>query len=114
MTLDLSLPPTCLTLCAYGDYNWDDASFAVYKLIDLSPEDLNELLSTLNKEWLEINPTPLVRTPQTHNLAGKTLKDIVQAHGDLDKEITPVSGGQAKRVVGWYPEAFIVVTTREG
>ncbi|KAB8068365.1 hypothetical protein BDV29DRAFT_71341 [Aspergillus leporis] len=113
MTLDLSLPSTCPALCVYGDYNWDAASFALYTLIDLSPKDLEKLLSILNKEWLENNPTPIVRTPKTHNLAGKTLKDVVQAQVNLDKEITPVSGGQAKGVVGWYPTAFIVVTTRD-
>ncbi|KAB8231243.1 uncharacterized protein BDW43DRAFT_301902 [Aspergillus alliaceus] len=113
MTLDLSLPSTCPALCVYGDYSWDAASFALYTLIDLSPEDLERLLSILNKEWLENNPTPIVRTPKTHNLAGKRLKDAVQAQVDLDKEITPVSGGQAKGVMGWYPTAFIVVTTQD-
>ncbi|PLN84998.1 hypothetical protein BDW42DRAFT_191089 [Aspergillus taichungensis] len=113
MAPDLSLPPTCPALCQYGDYNWDDASFALYTLIDLSVEDLERVLSTLNREWLEDNPNPLVRTPETHNFAGKTLKDVVQAQVDLDKEVTPVSGGEAQGNLGWYPTAFIVVTTRD-
>ncbi|GAB1206189.1 hypothetical protein APSETT445_004871 [Aspergillus pseudonomiae] len=113
MSLDLSLPPTCPALCVYGDYSWDQASFALYTLVDLSPEEITKLLSTLNKEWLEDSPNPIVRSPEVHNLAGKTLKDVVQAHVDLDKGITPISGGEAKGNLGWYPTAFIVVTTRD-
>ncbi|KAE8154309.1 hypothetical protein BDV25DRAFT_136002 [Aspergillus avenaceus] len=112
MTLDISLPHTCPALCVYGDYNWDGASFALYSLVDLPPENLERLLSILNKDWLEDNPTPIVRTPKTHNLARKTLKEVVQAQVDLDKEVTPTSGGEAKGTLGWYPTAFIVVTTR--
>jgi hypothetical protein len=104
ITLDLSLPPTCPALCAYGDFNWDQASFALYTLIDLSPGDLNELLSVLDKEWLEDSPVPIVRTPRVHNLVGKTLRDVVQAHVDLNKKTNPVSGGQAKGVLNWHDD----------
>lgn len=114
MAPDLSLPPTCPALCRYGEYSWDEASFALYTLVDLPAEDLDSLLTTLNKEWFENeNPKPIVRTPKVHNFAGRSLKDTVQAQVDLDKEITPIAGGEAEGNAGWYPPAFIVVTTRD-
>ncbi|KAH8423104.1 uncharacterized protein LDX57_000860 [Aspergillus melleus] len=113
MSLDLSLPATCPALCRYSEYSWDLAAFALYTLIDLPPGNLSDLVTLLNKEHFDYgSETPLVRTPDTYNFAGQTLKDVVQAHVDLDKEITPCSGGIAKGTLGWYPSAFLVVTTR--
>ncbi|KAI9038550.1 uncharacterized protein KD926_010679 [Aspergillus affinis] len=103
MSLDLSLPATCPALCGYLRYSWDLAAFALYTLID---------------HYNYGSEVPLVRLPETYNLAGRILKDVVQAHVDLDKEATldpnlRVPGYEYSAIgdVGFYPTAFLVVTT---
>lgn len=108
MAPDLSLPPRAPELGEYGDYNWDDAAFAVYTLLgDKVP--LQDVASTLEKQWLEQgNDDHLVR-PAAPTAAFETLRDVVQAHIAADKGKRERSDGGAKGDLAWYPTAFIVV-----
>lgn len=67
-------------------------------------------------EAQDYDPDPfyLVRIPHVYNFAGKPLKDIVHAHSQIDKEITPSHHGLDTGHLNWYPPAFIVVPTTEG
>ncbi|PLB43354.1 hypothetical protein P170DRAFT_441781 [Aspergillus steynii IBT 23096] len=117
MTLDLSLPATCPPLChpRYYECNQDLAAFALYTLVDIPESDLSKLLLFLNHEWChgDDDIPPIVRTPKTYNFTGKTLKDIVKAQTEMDMQMTPLTGAQANYELGWHPEAFLVVTTRD-
>ncbi|PYH87692.1 hypothetical protein BO71DRAFT_366832 [Aspergillus ellipticus CBS 707.79] len=114
--LDLTLPPTYPTLDQGADTNWDEAAFALYSMVALPPDELSNLLSTLNREWKQ-NMTdeapPLVQTPAVYNFAGHSLREVVQAHTTLDKGFTPRDNGGAEGNIQWYPTAFIVVTSRD-
>jgi len=112
---DLSLPPACPALGQYGNYNWDDASFALYTLIDMPASELEALACTLDAQRRQNQDgegSPLVRVAPAHAFSGKSLKDIVSNHVAMDKDISPRDDGAA---VGgdlhWYPTAFVVVTT---
>ncbi|RAK94419.1 amino acid permease [Aspergillus costaricaensis CBS 115574] len=114
--LDLTLPSTCPELQQGSDANWDDASFALYSMIELSSEELDKLITALNRDWkreMTDEAMPLVRTPTVYDFSGKSLRDVVQAHVELDKEFTPRDDGGAEGDIHWYPTAFVVVTTRE-
>ncbi|GLA93608.1 hypothetical protein AtubIFM57143_011206 [Aspergillus tubingensis] len=114
--LDLILPSTCPELQQSSDANWDDASFALYSMIELSSEELEKLTTALNRDWkreMTDEAMPLVRTPTVYDFSGKSLRDVVQAHVELDKEFTPRDDGGAEGDIHWYPTAFVVVTTRE-
>ncbi|GLA34810.1 hypothetical protein AnigIFM63309_008987 [Aspergillus niger] len=114
--LDLTLPSTCPELHQSSNSNWDDASFALYSMVELSSEDLDKLSTALNWEWkqeMTDEAMPLVRTPTVYDLKGKSLEDVVRAHVELDKEFTPRDDGGAEGDIHWYPTAFVVVTTRE-
>ncbi|RDH37635.1 hypothetical protein BDQ94DRAFT_157108 [Aspergillus welwitschiae] len=114
--LDLTLPSTCPELHQSSNSNWDDASFALYSMVELSSEDLDKLSTALNREWkqeMTDEAMPLVRTPTVYDFKGKSLEDVVRAHVELDKEFTPRDDGGAEGDIHWYPTAFVVVTTRE-
>lgn len=113
---DLSLPTHCPKLGTYGNTNWDNASFALYTLIDLPYTELTRIATTLEKRWMqasECSVTHLIRIPQTHNFANKTLQDILSAQIAMDKELTPRSDAGTDGDLGWWPNAFIVVVCRE-
>ncbi|KAI2854130.1 hypothetical protein CBS147343_9371 [Aspergillus niger] len=114
--LDLTLPSTCPELHQGSNANWDDASFALYSMVGLSSEDLDKLTTALNREWkqeMTDEAMPLVRTPTVYDFKGESLRDVVRAHVELDKEFTPRDDGGAEGDIHWYPTAFVVVTTRE-
>ncbi|RJE18373.1 hypothetical protein PHISCL_09293 [Aspergillus sclerotialis] len=117
--LDLSLPSYFPgDLSCFGDKNWDLAAFVLYTLVGLPQNKLDALVAFLNEEERksqEYDPdgSYLVRVPPVYNFAGKSLKDILYAHVQMDKEITPSSGGLSTGDLGWYPSAFIVVTNVE-
>ncbi|GKZ21307.1 hypothetical protein AbraIFM66951_010094 [Aspergillus brasiliensis] len=114
--LDLTLPPTCPELHQGSNANWDNASFALYSMVDLSSEDLDKLITALNQEWkqdMTDEAMDLVRTPTVYDFQGKSLRDVVQAHVELDKELTPSDYGGVEGDIHWYPTAFVVVTAHE-
>lgn len=115
-TPDLSLPSHCPELGTYGNTNWDNASFALYTLIDLPHTELQTIATTLEERWMQAadySDTHLIRIPQTHNFANKTLQDILSVQIAMDKEMTPRSDAGADGDLGWWPNAFIVVMERE-
>ncbi|KAH0388058.1 hypothetical protein KCU92_g1352, partial [Aureobasidium melanogenum] len=111
---DLTLPPSCPELADYGEYDWSNASFALYTIIETSDERMQQIATTLDAEWYEgqgNEGSHLVRVAPSHNFANKNLSDILEAHVKLDK----VAPGQSESQYGapdlqWYPTAFIVVT----
>lgn len=112
MALDLSLPSQAPELGQYDDCNWDDAAFAVYTLLGdkVPPQDV---ASALEKQWLEQgNENHLVR-PAASTIELETLRDVVQAHIDLDKGKHERSDGGAVGDLEWWPTAFVVVVRED-
>ncbi|KAI1461695.1 hypothetical protein F4805DRAFT_476217 [Annulohypoxylon moriforme] len=112
--LDFSLPAGAPELGKYGEYDWSEASFAVYSLVDLSDPQLEKVVDALTKESIDEGMEPgLARLAKpTPHFNGKTLKEIVQAHitmvesgADLENESGPT--------VKWYPPAFVVVVKED-
>ncbi|KAK4997820.1 hypothetical protein LTR66_002841 [Elasticomyces elasticus] len=113
---DISLPPCAPELGAYGDRNWDDASFAIYTLIDVTEDELQSIATTLDKEWMENQGNEgshLVRVAPRYKFAGKSLENIVQAHIEMDKDETPRDDAAARGDLNWYPTAFLILTRRD-
>lgn len=113
-TPDLSLPSHSPELGDYGPMDLDQASFALYTLIDLPSNEFNRIVSTLDSKWMETfgeDSTHLVRLPKTHTFTGRTLKDVLQAQIEMDKEVKLRSDGVGDMY--WWPHAFIVVVHRE-
>lgn len=112
MAPDLSLPTHAPELGQYGDYNWDDAAFAVYTVIgDKIP--LEDVASALEEQWLQQgNENHLVR-PAEPAAEFKTLKDIVQAHIAMDKVESERKDGSAAGDLKWWPTAFIVIVRED-
>ncbi|TKA82357.1 hypothetical protein B0A49_00098 [Cryomyces minteri] len=111
---NLSLPPRAPELGVYRDKNWDDASFAMYTLIDISNDELQEICDIPDKQWMENQGgegSHLVRVAPQHNFAGKTLKDILDYHVQLDRTDSP--DGEEKYELDWYPTAFVVLTSQD-
>lgn len=113
-TPDLSLPSHCPELARETDTNWDDASFALYTLVELPPHELQNIASLLEKEWIEKDLNcHLVRIPTRHNFVGKSLRDIVHAHVQMDKELTLRNDPVARGDIAWFPIGFLVITSQE-
>ncbi|KAH0009805.1 hypothetical protein KCU78_g10569, partial [Aureobasidium melanogenum] len=112
--MNLILSPTCPALGLYGDYSWDNASFALYTIIETNDERMQQIAKRLDEEWYEgqgNQGSHLVRVAPSHNFANKSLSNILEAHVKLDK----VAPGQSESQYGapelqWYPTAFIAVT----
>ena len=106
MAPDLSLPPQAPELGQCDDSNWNRAAFAVYTLID--GVSLQDVASTLQKQWLEQgNKDHLVR-PAPHTSEFQTLQEVLQTHIALDK------GRDSERnEIEWWPTAFIVVVRQD-
>lgn len=106
MAPDLSLPPQALELGQCDDFNWDRAAFAVYTLA--GEVSLQDVASTLEKQWLEQgNEDHLVR-PAPTTLELKSLQEVLQAHIALGK------GRDSERnEIEWWPIAFIVVVRED-
>lgn len=117
-TPDLTLPTDSPELGSYGDKNWDDASFALYTLVDIPTNELESIASLLDNEWMENQGNGglhLVRLAPLNNgnLAGKNLADVVKAHIRMDKGEVPRCDAAASGDLSWYPSAFLVVASRE-
>lgn len=112
MAPDLSLPSHAPDLGKYGDYNWDDAAFAIYTVMgDKIP--LKDVASALEEEWLqEGNENHLVR-PAEPAAEFRTLKDVVQAHTALDKVKSERKDGGAAGDLKWWPAAFVVLVRED-
>ncbi|KAI4614410.1 hypothetical protein J4E83_007063 [Alternaria metachromatica] len=107
MAPDLSLPPQAPELGRCGDeFDWNRAAFAVYTLVD--GVSLQDVASTLEKQWLEQgNEDHLVRpAPSTSEL--KTLLEVLQAHIALEK-----GADSETDELEWWPTAFIVVVRKD-
>ncbi|KAI1447773.1 hypothetical protein F5Y02DRAFT_354097 [Annulohypoxylon stygium] len=115
--LDLTLPATAPELGKYGHINWDEASFAVYSLIEMSKAQLEEVVDALTHESMEEGLEPwLARLAEpTPDFGGKTLKDIVRAHITMvEKGVNPAGKNRSTHTtLTWYPPAFIVVVKRD-
>ncbi|RJE18463.1 hypothetical protein PHISCL_09207 [Aspergillus sclerotialis] len=116
--LDLSLPSHFPYISDFDHLDSTNSSFALYTLVELPQKKLHDLVTFLNEEMMKENDYDpdapyLVRVPSVYNFAGKSLKDIVYIHIQMDKEIIPNSGGDCTGDLGWYPSAFIVVTNVE-
>lgn len=116
---DLTLPPTAPQLGNYDAYNWTDASFALYTLLQTNDEDLQALASQLEQEWQKnqgYTGSHLVRVAPTHNFENKTLQDVNEAHVSLLEETAKhikYTGGNSKGDLEWFPTAFIVLTAED-
>ncbi|KAK5139278.1 hypothetical protein LTR04_003729 [Oleoguttula sp. CCFEE 6159] len=111
---DLSLPPQAPELGMYCDKNWDDASFAVYTLVDVSEDELQEICDVPDNQLMENQGgegSHLVRVAPQHNFAGKTLKDILDYHVQMDKSDFPAD--EDKYGLDWFPTAFVVLTSQD-
>ncbi|KAK4981227.1 hypothetical protein LTR66_010147, partial [Elasticomyces elasticus] len=100
---DISLPACPPELGAYGDRNWDDASFAIYTMIDVTEDELQSIVSTLDKEWMKHQGNEgshLVRVASRYSFAGESLTDIVQAHIEMDKDEAPRDDAAARGDLG--------------
>ncbi|KAF4762104.1 hypothetical protein N7455_002917 [Penicillium solitum] len=116
LNLDLSLPSYSPELGDFGNKNLDSATFALYTLVDLPASELESIASLLDKEWMEKqgNEGPhLVCLAPSNNFAGKSLNDIVTTHIQIDKDETLCDDAGATGDLGWYPSAFLVVTSNE-
>lgn len=117
MAPDLSLPTHAPELGQYGAYNWDDAAFAVYTLIN-NKIPLSDAAHALEEQWLQQgNKTHLVR-PAEPAPGFTTLRDVVQAHIALDKVKNKTredgtGGAAAAGDLEWWPTAFIVVVRED-
>ncbi|KAF2195967.1 hypothetical protein GQ43DRAFT_445527 [Delitschia confertaspora ATCC 74209] len=101
---DLSLPSSGPNWTPYDEYNQDDTSFALYTLTSLSKSELEDLRDALDNEWWEKQGkegTHLIRLPPKYDFSGKSLKDIVKSHDELNRQ----HGDELE----WYPSAFVVV-----
>ncbi|OAK94445.1 hypothetical protein IQ06DRAFT_286491 [Phaeosphaeriaceae sp. SRC1lsM3a] len=113
MPLDLSLPRHAPELCQYGNYNWDEAAFAIYTLLGPTVPR-SSVASVLNQRWLEQgNEDSLTRPAPELTAQVQTLKDAVLAHISLDKGICPRTDGGAAGDLEWWPTAFIVVVSED-
>ena len=114
--LDLSLPSHAPELGARSPTFWDNTAFALYSLVKTSEAQLQSLASALEEQWMTVPGGAnehLVRVAHPFDFTGQGLKDIVEAHIILGKEVAPrldgVPGG-----LKWFPTAFIVQTEDEG
>ncbi|KAI1659451.1 hypothetical protein F4813DRAFT_353023 [Daldinia decipiens] len=110
-SLDLELPPFRPELTnVLGQADCTGASFAIYSMTNsVSEARINEIAAIPQGEWEEFDMNTKCIKPAvpTANFAGKTLKDIVDAHISMDKELEPREGGAL--AAGWWPHVFIVV-----
>ena len=113
--LKKTLPKHAPELTEYDEFNWDDSSFALYSTIGLSVEELHPIASQLEKEWVDqsLAPPHLIRIPPQHEVGSGSLKNVVDAHIKLDKEIEWRDDGAAVGDLHWYPTAFVVITSRD-
>ena len=112
MSPDLSLPHQAPKLGKYGDYNWDDAAFAVYSLLgDKTPPQ--DVASVLEKQWLEQGNQNQLARPVAPATELETLQDVVRAHSALDKGKCQRSGSGAAGDLEWWPTAFVVVVRED-
>ena len=54
-TPDLPLPSHCPGPGIYGNTNWDNASLALYTLIDLPHTELQTIATTLEERWMQVS-----------------------------------------------------------
>ncbi|KAG0158837.1 hypothetical protein PDIDSM_6357 [Penicillium digitatum] len=89
-------------------------SALIINLDETSASELESNVSLPDNVWMEKQGhegPPLVRLAPSNNFAGKTLKDIVTAHIQLDKEEIPRDDAGASGDLSWYPSAFLAVTS---
>jgi hypothetical protein len=111
MALDLTLPAQAPELGQYSDYNWDNAAFAVYTLDDTV--SMQDVVSTLEKQWLEQGNEDHLTRPAAPATRLATLRDVVQTHIALDKGKCERSDGAAAGGLEWWPTAFVVVVRKD-
>ncbi|KAI1409719.1 hypothetical protein F5Y13DRAFT_203130 [Hypoxylon sp. FL1857] len=112
---DLTLPAYAPKLGKYADYHWNDAAFALYSLVDISEAQIGDVASELEREWLEDEmETHLVLPAKpTASFAGKTLKDVVQAHVAMDMGIRKNKDRDSRGDLSWRPTSFMVIVKKE-
>ncbi|KAI1406369.1 hypothetical protein F4819DRAFT_441369 [Hypoxylon fuscum] len=112
---DLSLPPAAPELGEYSDCNLDDAAFALYSLADMPESCVQEIASTLEKEWIknELGTHLALPAKPTANFNNKTLEDVARAHIAMDKKFKPRDDGGAKGDLSWWPTAFLVIVKQD-
>ncbi|KAI1458274.1 hypothetical protein F4805DRAFT_425057 [Annulohypoxylon moriforme] len=111
--LDLTIPRTEPALVrTLHECSTEQSSVALYTMVPNMPESrLGEIAAMPQKDWQNQyeQSSQLVRPARpTANFAGQTLRDIINSHIIMDKELQPVKDGAA--IAGWRPESFIVVS----
>ncbi|KAI1213381.1 uncharacterized protein F4807DRAFT_410895 [Annulohypoxylon truncatum] len=111
--LDLSIPHAEPALVRdLHECSTQESSIALYTMVPNMPNSrLEEIASKHQGDWESQfeQSSQLVRPARpTANFAGQTLRDIINAHIAMDKELQPAEEGAAS--AGWRPESFIVVT----
>lgn len=97
--LDLSLPSHFpIDISCFDAKPWDNATFALYTVVELPQDKLDALFNFLNermKEGQDYDPDgdDLVGIPPVYNFAGKSFKDVVHAYTILiNRDIIPKPG----------------------